>query len=51
MIYTYEMEDTDDFNFTEGFYEIYDTEEFEILESEGRKSDDYDKFMDKLESK
>lgn len=51
MIYEYEMEDMSDFNFTEGFYEIYDTEEFEILESDGRKSDDYDKFMDKLESK
>ena len=51
MIYTYEMEDMNDFNFTEGFYEIYDTEEFEILESEGRKSDDYDSFMEQLESK
>lgn len=48
MIYAYEMEDMNDYNFTEGFYEIYDTEEFKILESDGRTSDDYDSFMEKL---
>lgn len=51
MIYEYEMEDMSDSNFTEGFYEIYDTEEFEIVESDGRSLDDYDNLMEKLKVK